>query len=287
MKRRTSTETFPNRAYIKYAVHETMVQCSFAAVFLLKIAILFPTELPANVISLQVAELAHLLSECSAERYALTLRLMLRSFRRKMGENTMAPGTPRNGLGSSTPFGGNGLSAMTALNPAGVQSLLSNAMCGEGGGGDGNFVNAAELSAWMDDLGPFNWPEDGFSPSNLPPWIMDSVSRSSVTKHAATNSSCNRRTSRTWDFRSKDPTQSSFPRSLRTFSLARVIQIGNSVIVRNRERRLGSSVFLDLLCASGHASDCHKGTYIAWDVISVHNFGLIIHRQSMCSIKVL
>jgi hypothetical protein len=160
-----------------------MVQCSFAAVFLLKIAILFPTELPANVISLQVAELAHLLSECSAERYALTLRLMLRSFRRKMGETTMAPGTPRNG--ASTPFGGNGLSAMTAMNPAGMQSLLSNAMGGEGGGGggDGNFMNAAELSAWMDDLGPFNWPEDGFSPSNLPPWIMDSVSGSDTTEY--------------------------------------------------------------------------------------------------------
>lgn len=173
--KRDFTEIRFDRAYIKYAVHETMVQCSFAAVFLLKIAILFPTELPANVISLQVAELAHLLSECSAERYALTLRLMLRSFRRKMGETTMAPGTPRNG--ASTPFGGNGLGSMTAPNPAGMQSVLSNAMGGDAGGGDGNFMNAAELSAWMDDLGPFNWPEDGFSPSNLPPWIMDSVSR--------------------------------------------------------------------------------------------------------------
>lgn len=150
-----------------------MVQCSFAAVFLLKIAILFPSELPANVISLQVAELAHLLSECSAERYALTLRLMLRSFRRKMGENTMAPGTPRNG--AATPFGGTGLSAMTALNQVGMQSLVSNGVT-EGGAADNSIMNAAELSAWMDDLGPFEWPADGFSPSNLPPWIMDSVS---------------------------------------------------------------------------------------------------------------
>ncbi|KAJ9104788.1 hypothetical protein QFC19_003929 [Naganishia cerealis] len=163
----------PLRAYIKYAVHETMVQCSFAAVFLLKIAILFPAELPASEISLQVAELAHLLSECSAERYALTLRLMLRSFRRKMGENTMAPGTPRNGPANPMPFGGNGLAPMTSLYPAGMQSLLSNGM-GEGDNGDAGFMNAAELSAWMDDLGPFNWPEDGFSPSNLPAWIMDS-----------------------------------------------------------------------------------------------------------------
>ena len=173
-----STDDIRSRAYIKYAVHETMVHCSFAAVFLLKIAILFPTELPANVISLQVAELAHLLSECSAERYALTLRLMLRSFRRKMGENTMAPGTPRNGVANPTPFVGNGLSAMTPLNQAGMQSLLSNGV-GDGTA-DNNIMNAAELSAWMDDLGPFNWPEDGFSPSNLPPWIMDSVSLSAV-----------------------------------------------------------------------------------------------------------
>ncbi|KAJ9127764.1 hypothetical protein QFC24_000047 [Naganishia onofrii] len=163
----------PLRAYIKYAVHETMVQCSFAAVFLLKIAILFPDVLPANVISLQVAELAHLLSECSAERYALTLRLMLRSFRRKMGENTHAPGTPRNGPANPMSFGGNGLAPMTSIHPVGMQSLLSNGM-GEGDNGDSNFMNAAELSAWMDDLGPFNWPEDGFSPSNLPAWIMDS-----------------------------------------------------------------------------------------------------------------
>jgi hypothetical protein len=162
-----------------------MVQCSFAAVFLLKIAILFPTELPANVISLQVAELAHLLSECSAERYALTLRLMLRSFRRKMGENTMAPGTPRNGVANTMPFGGNGLAQMTSLNQTGMQSLLSNGM-GEAGNGDGNFMNAAELSAWMDDLGPFNWPEDGFSPSNLPPWIMDSVRSSAAVVSAIT-----------------------------------------------------------------------------------------------------
>lgn len=169
-----STDAICYRAYIKYAVHETMVQCSFAAVFLLKIAILFPTELPANVISLQVAELAHLLSECSAERYALTLRLMLRSFRRKMGESTMAPGTPRNGVANPMPFGGNGLSTMTPLNQAGMQSLLSNGV-GDGAA-DNSIMNAAELSAWMDDLGPFNWPEDGFSPSNLPPWIMDSVS---------------------------------------------------------------------------------------------------------------
>lgn len=126
-----------------------MVQASFAAVFLLKVAVLFPQVLTAKYISTEVAEMANLMSECAAERYALTLRLMLRSFRRKMGETTMAPGTPRNGQAQGSASMENGL-----------QSLLN--------------MENADFS-FLDDLGPFNWPEDGFSPSNLPQWITEGV----------------------------------------------------------------------------------------------------------------
>jgi len=134
-----------------------MVQASFAAVFLLKIAILFPTQVTPKFISQEVSDLANLMSECAAERYALTLRLMLRSFRRKMGETTMAPGTPRNGH-----VAGNSIDGMIPGH-RGLESLLSL---------DGN--PSADFS--LDDLGPFNWPEDGFSPSNLPQWITEGVS---------------------------------------------------------------------------------------------------------------
>ncbi|KAG7529494.1 hypothetical protein FFLO_05601 [Filobasidium floriforme] len=146
------------RHYLKYAVHETMVQASFAAVFLLKIAILFPTQVTAKFISTEVADLANLMSECAAERYALTLRLMLRSFRRKMGETTMAPGTPRTMANGQV--AGPSVDGMIPGH-RGLESLLSM---------DGD--SAVDFSI-LDDLGPFNWPEDGFSPSNLPQWITE------------------------------------------------------------------------------------------------------------------
>jgi hypothetical protein len=150
----------PLRHYLKYAVHETMVQASFAAVFLLKIAILFPTQVTAKFISTEVADLANLMSECAAERYALTLRLMLRSFRRKMGETTMAPGTPRTMANGQV--AGPSVDGMIPGH-RGLESLLSM---------DGD--SAVDFSI-LDDLGPFNWPEDGFSPSNLPQWITEGV----------------------------------------------------------------------------------------------------------------
>jgi hypothetical protein len=140
-----------------------MVQISFSCTFLLKVAVLFPSELPPAMISKQVSELAELLSECAAERYALTLRLMLRSFRRKMGETTRAPGSPGPG-GTST----NG-TAEDAMH-GGLQSLLA---------GDADLSNGEFAMMEMDDLGPFNFPH-GFSPSALPPWITETVSASSL-----------------------------------------------------------------------------------------------------------
>jgi len=73
------------RAALQYAVHDSLVTAAFSALFLLKMAHLFPTELDVSAISVQVEQLAQLLSDVAAERYALTLRIMLANLRRKMG----------------------------------------------------------------------------------------------------------------------------------------------------------------------------------------------------------
>lgn len=107
-----------------------------------------------------VAELAHVLSaECFAERYALTLRLMLSNFRRKTGAVSTVPGTPRaaapqQGTEGRTDFAGD-LDNLLSLPQMGLEGL-------EGMG---------EV-----DSG-FEWPTE-FSPSNLPVWLQDNVSRS-------------------------------------------------------------------------------------------------------------
>ncbi|EMD32147.1 hypothetical protein CERSUDRAFT_119121 [Gelatoporia subvermispora B] len=77
------------RAALRYAVHDTLVMAAFSGLFLLKMANLFPAELDLGAISTQVEQLAQLLSEVAAERYALTLRVMLANLRRKVG---LAPG---------------------------------------------------------------------------------------------------------------------------------------------------------------------------------------------------
>ena len=139
-----------------------MVQASFAAVFLLKITILFPSELTPKFVGQQVAELASLMTECAAERYALTLRLMLRAFSRKMGVATIAPGSPSLAAQSTA------LAPPVGSQPhSGLDSLLA-ATAPDAGTGD----SATDLT-FLDDLGPFNWPEVGFSPSNLPQWITE------------------------------------------------------------------------------------------------------------------
>ncbi|KAH7098421.1 hypothetical protein BKA62DRAFT_713119 [Auriculariales sp. MPI-PUGE-AT-0066] len=89
------------RAALRYAVHDSWVMASFAGLFLLKIAHLFPVEVDLPAITNQVEQLAALLSEVSAERYALTLRLMLANFRRKIGL-TATPGPSAATPGPST-----------------------------------------------------------------------------------------------------------------------------------------------------------------------------------------
>jgi hypothetical protein len=73
------------RAALRYAVHDGLVTAAFSGLFLLKMANLFPGELDLGSITSQVEQLAQLLSDVAAERYALTLRVMLANLRRKVG----------------------------------------------------------------------------------------------------------------------------------------------------------------------------------------------------------
>ncbi len=65
-------ETF--RAALRYAVHDSLVTAAFSGLFLLKMTNLFPSELDLPTITVQVEQLAQLLSDVAAERYvSLTL----------------------------------------------------------------------------------------------------------------------------------------------------------------------------------------------------------------------
>jgi len=70
------------RAALRYAVHDSLVMAAFSGLFLLKMANLFPDDLDLSAIMVQVEQAAQLLSEVAAERYALTLRLMLANLRK-------------------------------------------------------------------------------------------------------------------------------------------------------------------------------------------------------------
>jgi hypothetical protein len=131
----------PNfRAHLKYATHDQLVSVAFAAVFLLKIAMLYPQSLSVPNLITSVGQVANMLAnECFAERYALTLRLMLGNLRRKTGAMSTVPGTPR-----EAPI----------PDATGLDSLLS-------------------LPDDTQDM--FAWPTE-FSPSNLPVWLQDGVS---------------------------------------------------------------------------------------------------------------
>ncbi|KAE8540247.1 hypothetical protein D1P53_004187 [Cryptococcus gattii VGV] len=185
------------RKHLKYATHDQLVSVAFAAVFLLKVAILYPTSLSIPLLVTQVSELAHCLSaECFAERYALTLRLMLSNFRRATGALSTIPGTPR--MAVSTAAGAvHGLSglSMTPLNVNGqmndvegsFQNFLSlpqmeNHSMDVGGEGDnvdpgvgatGFGGTEGDGSIWdMMGLEGFDWPTE-LSPSSMPVWLRE------------------------------------------------------------------------------------------------------------------
>jgi len=143
------------RAALRYAVHDSLVTAAFSGLFLLKMANLFPAELDLNQITVQVEQLAQLLSDVAAERYALTLRIMLANLRRKMGFTS----------GGVTPMTGGGDPSMPPPPP-----FL-----------DPNLVNAGPPvqpppPLTLEELG-MPWPTDRgagiFSPSAIPLWLQE------------------------------------------------------------------------------------------------------------------
>jgi hypothetical protein len=144
------------RRHLKYATHDQLATVAFAAVFLLKIAMLYPHVVSLPTLSSRVSEVVHLLTtECYAERYALTLKLMLANFRRKTGAVSTVPGTPRGGNAGGLPEKPNGDELQD-----GLQSLLTMPM------------NEGDYPLFGDGIDGFAWPTE-FSPSNLPTWLQD------------------------------------------------------------------------------------------------------------------
>ncbi|KAH9839381.1 uncharacterized protein C8Q71DRAFT_704427 [Rhodofomes roseus] len=142
------------RAALRYAVHDSLVTAAFSGLFLLKMANLYPAELDLAAITMQVEQLAELLSEVAAERYALTLRVMLASLKRKLGLGT-------------------GPSAM----PGGQDMMAPPA-----------FIDPAimpQLQFTVEELGmlPGSLPNDRamFSPSAIPVWLQEQASPDSLT----------------------------------------------------------------------------------------------------------
>ncbi|KAJ7680323.1 hypothetical protein DFH06DRAFT_1162653 [Mycena polygramma] len=138
------------RAALRYAVHDSLVTAAFSGLFLLKMASLFPAELDLGAITAQVEQLAQLLSDVAAERYALTLRIMLANLRRKVG------------LGS-------GINTPVPMMPP--PPLLA----------DGRLIVSPTFidptmppPFTMEELG-FQWPSDRgiFSPSAIPVWLQE------------------------------------------------------------------------------------------------------------------
>jgi len=133
------------RAALRYAVHDSLVTAAFSGLFLLKIANLFPNEVDMGAIITQVEQLAQLLSEVAAERYALTIRLMLANLRRKIGMQSVNP-TP---------------TIHTPAEPAGLPY-------------DPHAPSSAAPPTGfsLEEFG-FTWPDGVFSPTNIPSWLQE------------------------------------------------------------------------------------------------------------------
>jgi len=135
-------------AALRYAVHDSLVTAAFSGLFLLKMANLFPTELDLGAITAQVEQLAQLLSDVAAERYALTLRIMLANLRRKVG---MGIGIPAPSIPPPA-FFENMLVSPSFADPTMPQPIT------------------------MEELG-FVWPADRgiVSPAAIPVWLQEQV----------------------------------------------------------------------------------------------------------------
>lgn len=136
------------RTALRYAVHDSLVTAAFSGLFLLKMASLFPRELDLGAITTQVEQMAQLLSDVAAERYAFTLRIMLANLRRKVnmpsGINPVLQGPPPS-------FAENMVVSPTYVSDPGMPAPFT-----------------------MEELG-FAWPQEGnfFNPAAIPPWLQE------------------------------------------------------------------------------------------------------------------
>ncbi|KAJ3556439.1 hypothetical protein NM688_g2024 [Phlebia brevispora] len=93
--------TVNSQAYregMKYAVHYTHATATFSASFLLRLSRLFPDQCNIEEIRILVERLAALLAEVPGKRYAITLQLMLKRFKkRKSSGMSHSPQVPRPG----------------------------------------------------------------------------------------------------------------------------------------------------------------------------------------------
>lgn len=151
------------RAALRYAVHDTLVMTAFSGLFLLKMANLFPAELDLAAITIQVEQLAQLLSDVAAERYALTLRIMLANLRRKVGLTATGVLPPQN---AQMPTTGGG--------PSDVPGQL---MPG-GGPGPAAFNIDPSIAGppppfTVEELGPWAHDQRMFNPQAIPLWLQE------------------------------------------------------------------------------------------------------------------
>ncbi|KAH9944211.1 uncharacterized protein BXZ73DRAFT_39269 [Epithele typhae] len=84
------------REGMKYAVHYTHATATFSASFLLRLSRLFPDQCNLHEVRALVEQLATLLAEVPGQRYAFTLQLMLKRFRkRRQSVSSRSPTMPR------------------------------------------------------------------------------------------------------------------------------------------------------------------------------------------------
>ena len=153
------------RAALRYAVHDSLVTAAFSALFLLKMAHLFPADLDLASITVQVEQLAQLLSEVAAERYAITLRVTLANLRRKIG---LAPTNAHGAHAVSNAAGG------STGGPTPENLLVTGGQFQAGTSGVAGAPAPVTGPFTVEELG-FNWPADwgSISPSSLPVWIQE------------------------------------------------------------------------------------------------------------------
>ncbi|KAF5393330.1 hypothetical protein D9757_000582 [Collybiopsis confluens] len=137
------------RAALRYAVHDSLVTAAFSGLFLLKMASLFPAELDLGLITVQVEQLSQLLSDVAAERYALTLRIMLANLRRKVGLGSGIQ-TPIPHMGPPPP----GFAEMVVTPTSYIDPNLPAPFTMEELGfapGDRNIVSPAAIPLWLQE----------------------------------------------------------------------------------------------------------------------------------------